>query len=58
VSGDPVSHAATRSQLCCAVTGQAAGVAAAVSLRRGCTTGELDVAALQDELRRQGVRLD
>jgi hypothetical protein len=58
VAGDAVSHAATRNQLCCAVTGQAAGTAAAVSLREGCTTGELDVAVLQAELRRQGVRLD
>ena len=35
VAGDKVSHAATRSQMCCAVTGQAAGVAAAVSLKDG-----------------------
>ena len=33
VAGDKVSHAATRSQMCCAVTGQAAGAAAAVSLK-------------------------
>ncbi len=58
VAGDRVSHAATRNQLCCAVTGQAAGAAAAVSLREDCTTGELDVMVLQQELRRQGVRLD
>ena len=58
VAGDKVSHAATRNQMCCAVTGQAAGAAAAVSLRDGCTTGALDIAALQDELRRQAVRLD
>jgi len=58
VAGDAVSHAATRNQLCCAVTGQAAGAAAAVSLRDGRTTGDVDVARVQDELRRQGVRLD
>jgi hypothetical protein len=58
VAGDRISHAATRNQLCCAVTGQAAGTAAAVSLREGCTTSALDVAVLQEELRRQGVRLD
>jgi len=57
VAGDKISHAATRNQLCCAVTGQAAGAAAAVSLRDGCTTGDLDVGSLQTELRRQGVRL-
>ena len=58
VAGDKISHAATRNQMCCAVTGQAAGVAAAVSLRDGRTTGEVDVAHVQAELRRQGVRLD
>ena len=58
VAGDKVSHAATRNQMCCAVTGQAAGVGAAISLRGGCGTSEVDVALVQDELRRQGVRLD
>ncbi|MBN2205624.1 MAG: FAD-dependent oxidoreductase [Thermoleophilia bacterium] len=57
VAGDKVAHAATRSQVCCAVTGQAAGVAAAVSLRDGVTTGGVDVARVQTALRRQGVRL-
>jgi hypothetical protein len=57
VAGDKLSHAATRSQMCCAVTGQAAGVAAAVSLRSGTTTGEVDVARLQSALKGQGVRL-
>jgi hypothetical protein len=58
VAGDKVSHAATRNQMCCAVTGQGAGAAAAVSLRDGRTTAGVDVARVQDELRRQGVRLD
>ena len=57
VSGDKVSHAATRNQMCCAVTGQAAGVAAAVSLRDGRTSGGVDVARVQAELQKQGVRL-
>jgi hypothetical protein len=57
VAGDKVSHAATRNQMCCAVTGQAAGVAAAVSLKEGMTTGEVDVARVQTALKRQGVRL-
>lgn len=56
VAGDKVSHAATRNQMCCAVTGQGAGVAAAVSLRDGRTTGEVDVSRVQAELSRQGVR--
>jgi hypothetical protein len=57
VAGDKLSHAATRSQMCCAVTGQAAGVAAAVSLKDGTSTDHVDVAHLQAALRRQGVRL-
>jgi hypothetical protein len=57
VAGDRISHAATRNQMCCAVTGQAAGVAAAVSLKDGRTTSEVDVARVQAELRRQGVRV-
>lgn len=56
VAGDAISHGATRNQMCCAVTGQAAGVAAA-SLRDGTTTGDVDVAHVQDALRQQGVRL-
>jgi len=58
VAGDDTSHAATRNQMCCAVTGQAAGVAAAVSLWDRRTTAEVDVTHVQVELRRQGVRLD
>jgi hypothetical protein len=57
VAGDKVSHAATRNQMCCAVTGQAAGAAAAVSLRDGRTSGSVDVSRVQAELRGQGVRL-
>jgi hypothetical protein len=57
VAGDRISHAATRGMMCCTVTGQAAGVAAAVSLRSGRTTGAVSVAAVQTELARQGVRL-
>jgi hypothetical protein len=57
VAGDKIAHAATRSQVCCAVTGQAAGVAAGVSLRDGVTTGRVDVTRVQAALERQGVRL-
>jgi len=58
VAGDAVSHAATRSQMCCAVTGQAAGVAAAVSLGTGRTTAEVDVGEVRAALLLQGVRID
>jgi hypothetical protein len=55
--GDRIAHAATRNMACCAVTGQGAGVAAALSLRQGVAPDALDLAAAQAELTRQGVRL-
>ncbi len=57
VAGDKVSHAATRNMMCCAVTGQAAGVAAAVSLRCGVPVDAVDIQAVQRALVRQGVRI-
>jgi ribulose 1,5-bisphosphate synthetase/thiazole synthase len=57
VSGDKMSHAALRSMMCCTVTGQGAGVAAAVSVRDGVTCGAVDVARVQRALCRQGVRI-
>jgi ribulose 1,5-bisphosphate synthetase/thiazole synthase len=55
--GDRDSHAATRNMMCCAVTGQGAGAAAALSIRHGRSFHDLDIAQLQSELLRQGVRL-
>jgi hypothetical protein len=57
VAGDKISHAAVRSQMCCTVTGQGAGVAAAVSLKDAVGTSRVDVAHVQRALRAQGVRL-
>lgn len=57
VAGDKVSHAATRQMMCCAVTGQGAGIAAAVSLKSGVTCREVDVSRVQKRLVRQGVRI-
>jgi len=54
--GDRVSHAATRNMGCCSVLGQGAGVAAAVSLHHDHALDQVDVAAVQRELERQGVR--
>jgi hypothetical protein len=42
--------------MCCAVSGQGAGVAAAVSLQRDEAFDQLNVAAVQAELARQGAR--
>jgi hypothetical protein len=58
IGGDKVSHASTRNMMCCTVSGQGAGVAAALSLRQDQPFDRLDVRAVQGELRRQGVRLD
>ncbi len=58
--GDRVSHAATRNMACCAVLGQGAGVAAAVSLHRDVDLhefSEADIKTTQAELSAQGVRL-
>eukprot|EP01065_Artemidia_motanka_P043383 TRINITY_DN6004_c1_g1_i1.p1 TRINITY_DN6004_c1_g1~~TRINITY_DN6004_c1_g1_i1.p1 ORF type:complete len:541 (+),score=183.74 TRINITY_DN6004_c1_g1_i1:61-1623(+) len=56
-AGDRTSHAAMRNMMACTVTGQGAGVAAAVSCRQDVPTSRVPVAAVQAELRRQGVRL-
>lgn len=58
IGGDKVSHASTRNMMCCTISGQGAGVAAAISLRRNEPVGRVDIGEIQDELRRQGVRLD
>lgn len=55
--GDRDSHAATRNMMCCTVTGQGAGVAAALSIKHEQALHRLDIAILQSELLRQGVRL-
>jgi ribulose 1,5-bisphosphate synthetase/thiazole synthase len=54
--GDRISHAATRNMSCCAVLGQGAGIMAALSLHQGCEVDDIDIAAVQKELDRQGVR--
>ena len=55
--GDRIAHAATRNMSCCAVTGQGAGVAAALSVRSGRPLDDVDVSAVQAELVRQDVRI-
>ena len=55
--GDRDSHAATRNMMCCTVTGQGAGVAAAISVKQDQSFSELDIELLQTELYGQGVRM-
>lgn len=57
IGGDKISHASARNMMCCAVGGQGAGVAAAVSLRRDETLERVDIKAVQAELVRQGARI-
>lgn len=55
--GDRIAHASMRNMSCCAVLGQGAGVAAALSVKHGQDLDGVDLAAVQAELTRQGVRL-
>jgi len=57
IGGDSDSHAAVRNMMCCAVSGQGAGVAAAVSLQQGTTPCEVSIGRVQQELVRQGARI-
>ncbi len=57
VAGDTISHAATRGMMCCTVTGQGAGVAAAVSVKDGVRCGDVDIKRVQGALEKQGVRV-
>ncbi len=57
VAGDKVAHTATRNMMCCTVTGQGAGVAAATAVKRKETPRNVDIAQVQQALRKQEVRL-
>jgi ribulose 1,5-bisphosphate synthetase/thiazole synthase len=57
IGGDRIAHAATRNMACCAVAGQGAGVAAALAVKAGRSLRSMDLAAVQRELLRQGVRI-
>lgn len=50
ISCDPIAHASLRIQQTCLSLGQAAGTAAALSVRRGVTAAELEVAELTGQL--------
>lgn len=57
VSGDKLSHAALRSMMCCTVTGQGAGVAAAVSIQDRVASSTVEIRRVQRALQQQGVRI-
>jgi len=56
-SGDAVSHGAMRNMMACTVTGQGAGVSAALSIKDGVTSAAVDISRLQSALKKQGVRI-
>jgi ribulose 1,5-bisphosphate synthetase/thiazole synthase len=56
IGGDKLSHASARNMMCCAVGGQGAGVAAAISIQRDEPLDQLNIGALHQELARQGAR--
>ncbi len=57
VAGDKISHAAMRQMMCCTVTGQGAGVAAAVSVKDNVTCRRVNISKVQKALEKQGVRI-
>jgi ribulose 1,5-bisphosphate synthetase/thiazole synthase len=58
ISGDETAHCAFRNMMCCTVSGQGAGTAAAASIKAGVSTADVDIRTVQDLLRLRGVRVD
>ncbi|GHV46814.1 pyridine nucleotide-disulfide oxidoreductase [Spirochaetia bacterium] len=58
ISGEKGAHSAFRNMNCCVTTGQGAGVVAAVSLKQGVTTSQVNVKEVQSALKEQDVRVD
>lgn len=58
VAGDNISHAAMRNMMACTVTGQGAGVAAALSIKEDVVVRNVNIGKLQSELKKQNVRID
>lgn len=57
IGGDWVSHAAVRNMMCCVVSGQGTGVAAAISSSPGPAFYRPDIGFVQTQWRRQGARI-
>ena len=57
VGGDKGSHAAVRNMMCCAVNGQGAGVAAAISIQTQSDISKVDIKKVQQTLLKQGARI-
>ncbi len=57
IAGDKVSHAGVRNMMCCAVTGQGAGTAAALSVKHAKSIRDLPIDLIQQEILKQGGRV-
>lgn len=57
IGSDHVAHATTRIIGTCMLTGQAAGTAAALCLQNHLPNGDVDVSALQMQLKQDGIQL-
>jgi hypothetical protein len=57
VGGDKGSHAAVRNMMCCAVNGQGAGVAAAISIQTDVDVADVNIKKVQKTLLQQGARI-
>lgn len=57
ICGDKIAHVSFRNMSCCVTTGQAAGVAAAVSIKDNTTTANVDIKHVQEALKNQNVRV-
>ena len=56
--GDKISHAATRNMSCCSVNGQGAGIAAATAVKSNRDVRNVNIANVQKEIKKQGVRIN
>lgn len=57
ISGEVDAHASFRNMSCCVVTGQGAGVAAAISVKDGVKAVDVDIKKVQAALKKQNVRV-
>ena len=57
ISGELDAHASFRNMSCCVVTGQGAGVAAAVSVKEDVPAAKVDIKEVQKALEKQNVRV-
>lgn len=58
ISGEPIAHTSFRNMACCIATGQAAGTAAALSIREDVPVSKVNVKTVQEALKKQNVRTD